>query len=228
MKVLEYELKSKIEVFSVDNELIGNSTLMDFNDNALFISAPMLNGIVRNLKQGSELKIVYYTKKKIYGFYSVIISEVIDNIVLYGIDTPKEFSVVQRRKFVRVPVILEMKYLALEQNETFSSDLIMYEDIERHYGKRIKNCMAVDLCGEGVGMVVKEELKMNDRLIIVIENSQINVVVVGKVRRKERLKNSEYSYRLGVQFIDIGNVVKEKIIQYVFKKMRNQLKSYSK
>lgn len=226
--VLEYELKSKIEVFSVENELIGNSTLMDFNDKALFISVPMLNGIVRNLKQGSEIKIVYYTKKKIYGFYSVIRSEVIDNIVLYEIDTPKEFNVVQRRKFVRIPVILEMKYLALEQGEAFSSDLTMFEDVERYYGNRIKNCMAVDLSGEGIGMVIKEDLKINDRLIIIVENSQINVVVLGKVRRKERLKNSEYSYRLGIQFIDIGNVVKEKIIQYVFKKMRNQLKSYSK
>ncbi|MEA3423162.1 MAG: flagellar brake protein [Bacillota bacterium] len=226
--MLEYELKSKIEVFSVENELIGNSTLMDFNENALFISAPMLNSIIKNLKIGSEIKIVYYTKKKIFGFYSVIRSEVIDNIVLYEIDTPKEFSVVQRRKFVRIPVIFEMKYITLEQGEAFSSDLTVFEDVERYYGNRIKNCMAVDLSGEGIGMVVKEDLKINDKMIIILENSQINVVVLGKVRRKKKLKNSEYSYRLGIQFIDIGNTVKEKIIQYVFKKMRDQLKSYTK
>ncbi len=121
-----------------------------------------------------------------------------------------------------------MKYLTLEQGEVFSSNLTVFEDVERYYENRIKNCMAVDLSGEGIGMVVKEELRINDRLIVIVENSQINVVVLGKVRRKERLKNSEYSYRLGIQFIDISNAVKEKIIQYVFKKMRNQLKSYSK
>ncbi|MBN2259006.1 MAG: PilZ domain-containing protein [Clostridiales bacterium] len=225
---MDYELKSKIEVFSTENDLIGNAMLMDYSADSLYITVPMINGMIRNLKPGREIKIVYYTKQKIYGFYSVIKSEIIDNVILYKIDIPQNFHVVQRRKFVRIPVILDIKYVTLSSDELVSSDLTLYEDIERIYGKRINKCMAVDLSGEGMAMVVKEELSIGTRMIIVVENSQINVVVSGSVRRREKLQNSEYDYKIGIQFIDISGAIKEKIIQYIFKKMRNQLKSYSR
>ena len=224
--MLDYELKDKIEVFSSDNEFIGNSILMNYTDDALFISVPISNGIFKSLKQYRKIKIVYYSKKKIYGFNSLIIGDVMDNIHLYKINTPKEYHIIQRRKYVRVPMILEIKYLVLEYNEHFSLDLTLLEDVERYYSERIINCVAIDLSGEGIGIVVKENLRINDRMIIVVENSQINVTVIGKVTRKEKLKNKGYSYRIGIQFVDIENVIKEKIIQYVFKKMRKQLKSY--
>lgn len=225
--MLEYKLKSKTEVFSVNNKLIGNSILIDYSDSILFITIPIFRGKIRKLKLNSKIKIIYYTSNKVYEFYSVVKNKDDDNIIIYEIDKPKELHIVQRRNCVRVQMILDMKYLVLRQSEMLSSDMISFEDVKKSYGERIQSCKVINLSG-GMKIVIKERLEIDDRLIIISESSQINVVVLGKMIRRKKTRNREYSYMVGIQFIETSDKIKEKIIQFVFAKMRNQLKSYSR
>ena len=68
-----------------------------------------------------------------------------------------------------------------------------------------------------------EAFEVSDRLIVMVENQGIKLITQGTVRRVEQ-NYEQRNYRLGVEFTSISNRKKEKIIHFVFEKMRSQIK----
>ena len=221
--MIEYKLKSKMEIFSEKNELIGNSMLMDFTDDFLYFTKPIKDGLMQNLKVGSDIRIVYYTKRKLYGFMARIKDEIVDNIILYQIEYPKDFYAFQRRRDARIPIVLDVHYVKLKDSEKIVSNKMLIDDFKKHYQDRMVRCLSFDLSGQGIGIVTKEVFKAKDNLIIIVENPNINLIVLGQVRRALRVDNRR-DFRMGIEFINIASREKERVIKFVFEKMRNQLK----
>ncbi len=223
IKMIEYKVKNKMEIFSGNNELIGNSMLMDITDDFLYFTKPIKEGLMQNLKVGSEIRVVYYTKSKLYGFMAKIMDEIVDNVILYQIEYPKDFYAFQRRRDARIPIVLDVHYVKLKENERIISNNMLLDDVKKHYQNRMVRCLSFDLSGQGIGIVTKETFKAKDNLIIIVENPNINLIVLGQVRRALRVDNRR-DFRMGIEFINIASREKEKIIKFVFEKMRNQLK----
>lgn len=221
--MIEYKVKSKMEIFSENNELIGNSMLMDVTDDFLYFSKPVKDGMMQNLKVGSDIRIVYYTKRKLYGFMSRITDEIMDNITLYQIEYPKDFYAFQRRRDARIPIVLDVHYVKLKDNEKIISNTLLIDDVKKYYQDRMVRCLSFDLSGQGIGIVTKEVFKAKDNLIIIVENPHINLIVLGQVRRALRVDNRR-DFRMGIEFINIASREKERVIKFVFEKMRKQLK----
>lgn len=221
--MIEYKVKSKMEIFSENNELIGNSMLMDVTDDFLYFSKPIKDGMMQNLKVGSDIRIVYYTKRKLYGFMSRITDEIMDNITLYQIEYPKDFYAFQRRRDARIPIVLDVHYVKLKDNEKIISNTLLIDDVKKYYQDRMVRCLSFDLSGQGIGIVTKEVFKAKDNLIIIVENPHINLIVLGQVRRALRVDNRR-DFRMGIEFINIASREKERVIKFVFEKMRKQLK----
>lgn len=221
--MMKFELKSKVEIYSKQNIFLGHSILMDFTDRYIFVTKPIKNGIQINLEIGSTINLIYYSKNKIYGFDLTVLEEVVDNIVLYRLPFPVEFYVVQRRQYVRIPIVIDIKYLKYNDYQTLDLENFNFQDLDEKYENIISESLSFDLSGIGIGIVTDEHFEINDKLIIYIENPDLNLMTLGQVKRIDQIENRR-SFRLGIEFINIVFKDKEKVINYVFKMMRNQLK----
>lgn len=212
-----------MEIYTEENEMIGYAILMDFSEDYLYITKPVRKGIVRSLRVEAIIRVVYYAETKLIGFNTQVKDEILDNITLYQIPIPDKYDTVQRRRFVRVPWTVDIRYVKLEEDERVPIDDLFIEDIEKYYEGRIKSGLTFDLSGEGIGMVSRDDFIVDQRLIVMIEHPKINLITLGIIRRAEHIYEQR-NYRLGVEFIGISNRQKENIIQFVFEKMRKQIK----
>ena len=78
----------------------------------------------------------------------------------------------------------------------------------------------MDLSGGGMRIKVKEKLSFNDSIISNLNYENEKVVIKGRVVRIEKTEDKRYIY--GIDFKDIDNSTREKIIRIVFKIMRKQ------
>lgn len=196
---------------------------MDVTDSFLYITQPVRKGQSRSLRMGSPVRVVYIGEDKLYGFMTEVTDEVQDNILLYQLPIPSAVEQVQRRRFVRIPLTIDIRYVPLKEGERMLDEELYIEDLERYYSDRIRKGLTVDLSGQGIGIVTREAYGVDQGMIVIIEHPKLVMAVQGRIRRV--FSNPEQgNYRLGVEFTQIGNRQKEKIIQFVFEKMRAQMK----
>lgn len=221
--MIEFESRSKLEIFTVENQLIGRAILMDVTDRFLYISKPIHSGVVRNLRMDGPIRVICYAKGKVFEFDTTVMQEITDNVPLYQLPVPRAVHTVQRRRNVRIPWTVELRYAALDEAETMLDPDQVFEKLEKHYADRLQSGLSVDLSGEGIGIITGESYEMNQRIAILIDHPQLSLATWGRVRRIT-FNPDQGNYRLGISFSQISEREKEKIIQFVFKKMRDQMR----
>ena len=78
----------------------------------------------------------------------------------------------------------------------------------------------VDLSGGGMRLIVKEEVKVNDILLIRIEVKNLEMLLKGQIVRVEIDK--DLNKVCGIKFLDITEMQVDKIIEELFEIMRKQ------
>lgn len=209
---LKFSINSKIEI-SYGNDYY-KSSIEDIGDNSISISIPIKDGQYVPLRSGETVEAIYYYEKDIYKFYSTVIDRKIDKIPIIRLVYPEEVFKIQRRRFVRVPIVCSIIYSKL-----------IYKGNNSNLDKSQSKLKAIitDLSGGGMKVKIKEDIKKGDILLshIVIENSEVEVK--GKVVRVE--KDSENKLNVcGISFIDLDERTREKIIRFIFQIMREQMR----
>src|SRR6056297_1655560 len=223
---MRFEINNKAELFSEDDELIGTSLIQDFNEEHLFISVPIEKGIKKRLETGSSVKLVYYDETHLYLFESLVEGMLRDKIMMYKLNLPAEFEIVQRREDFRLSVVLEMEYLKVKPVELADINEMNLEQIHEMFKADLKECLSLDISGQGIGLLIDENLDIGDELLVMSQNPSFKVVLKGHiVHKKKRYQSRGFKYKVGIRFLDQSYGTKEKIVGFVFKKMRDQLKN---
>jgi len=223
---MKLEINNKAELFSEDDELIGTSLIQDFNEKYLYISVPLEKGTKKSLETGDAIKLVYYDETHLYLFESVVEGRHRDNIMLYKLTMPAEFEVVQRREDFRLSIVLEMKYFKVKPMELADINEMSLDQIKERYKADLKECLSLDISGQGIGLLIDEDLAIGDELLVLSQNPSFNVVLNGHIVHKGKMyKSKGFKYKVGIRFLDQSYGTKEKIVGFVFKKMRDELKN---
>lgn len=83
-----------------------------------------------------------------------------------------------------------------------------------------KNATLIDLSGGGLKFSTAEKLENEELITLKLKYHDNEIFIKSKVVRRNTNDNGDYTY--GVEFIDISETDREKIIKLVFQIMRKQ------
>jgi Predicted glycosyltransferase len=207
MKSLKIGLNRVISIFWKD-EKVYKASVQDEEEGFFYINLPVCDGEYLFFVEGQRLSMLFNDENNIYRFETTVEKRTIVNqMPLYKLAIPETYEKVQRRDFVRIEFVQNLKYVRLSDKN---------EELDTEYN----NALLLDISGGGLRMKSKEKNSTNDRVMINIsfENDVVNII--GTIVRVSKSEDKEYIY--GVKFDDSQKSSREKIVKIVFKLMRKQ------
>lgn len=207
MKLSEFKIGDKLEII-VQNNSESNikppqlvSQLVDIKDDLLYISIPLVYGEPFRFKRNSKIKIIIYREEKgIYSFTGEIVNMVQRNIIMYGVKPIGDVEKEQRRFHFRLQNTNKLILKSTERDLT-------------------ETCYTKDISGGGTKVACKSDFNKNEKVIchINIEGEIVNATgeIVRKVKNFDTNNNE-----IGIKFIEITDINRNKIISYIFKEQR--------
>lgn len=181
------------------------SIVQEVEENYFLINLPVEDGVYLTLGEGDKIDLIYFSDfGYFYKFESEVISRVIENdMPMYKMTKPEVAERVQRRNYVRVSLTEYAVYK--KQNSK-----------ELHW----QEGMLLDLSGGGLRLKVKEKIQSGEKIAINIYFESDSMEMVGKILRCTKSEVGEYI--CAIEFVDIDERKRDKIVQKVFSVMRKQ------
>lgn len=199
---VKYRINEKIEIIESDGDYKSN--IEDVGDNYIEISIPIKEGKYMTLRQGERVEVIYYHNRRIYKFISVVIGRKIDRVPLLILAKPKKLIEVQRRTFVRISCVENIKYSKIETNVETKGIML-------------------DISAGGLKLRTAEHLKIREKIQLKILINKEEIGVKGEIVRV--IEEQDKKYACGVRFVDLEDKISEKIVRYVFQLMREKRKN---
>ncbi|ERI91264.1 type IV pilus assembly protein PilZ [Clostridiales bacterium oral taxon 876 str. F0540] len=202
---LKFTINNKVEISWDDGYYKSNIENVD--DRFLYISIPIKEGQYIPLRKFEQVEVIYYQGNDIYKFYTTVTDRKVDVIPIIVLALPNEVFKVQRRKFVRVPIVCTVEYSKIE-NKT----------------ENIVKAIMVDLSGGGMRIKLNEQrLNVGDLIKAYIPVEGDSLEIKGEVVRVEKDDVNKLNI-CGISFIDLEEKNREKIIRFIFQVMRDQMR----
>lgn len=200
MKRFKLEVNNNIEIYEDDK--VYKSRIQSVNDKEIYIDIPLHNNEYLILNKGDDIYLIKYGNEgSVYELSCKVIDRKIEgNIRLYRLSEPYDIKKIQRRNYVRVETIRGIK--CFRKDEEF-------------------NALILDLSGGGMKIKSNKKLEMDEEIVSFIKTDDGEFMVKGKIIRVEETSFNQYS--LGIEFVDIEERTREKIIKLVFSIMRKQM-----
>ncbi|MGL4372636.1 MAG: flagellar brake protein [Turicibacter sp.] len=184
-----------------------------------------LGNKLQHLSTFHSLKAIYYDNEDVYLFNTQIV-KTLNQGTSIQLQKPLDFYKVQRRQHVRSNWFTEVEFLELQQLDSF--EIISNGEVQKN--NRVipyKNKgIILNLSGGGFELKVVEPIKSNYIACRFKYRGKI-YSHFGIVRRtNEVIEFGKSTYRTGIEFVDIDEMQREKIIRIVFDKIRNMQGKY--
>lgn len=143
-----------------------------------------------------------------YGFKSVVLRREVRVVPLYFLSLPREYDRIQRRGFVRYPVLMAAQYRPIEDN-------------------RWSKGFLVDISGSGARLSHREALTSEDlQLTFALTANESPIVLKARVIRTEQVAGQGHTmYHTGVEFVEIPMGAQDRIVGYIFQRMLEHRRS---
>ncbi|KYH35618.1 flagellar protein YcgR [Clostridium tepidiprofundi DSM 19306] len=215
MTEIKFLLNNKIEIFW--NGKYYKSSIQDITDEYIGISIPTYEGALVPFSRGDKLDVIYYGDKNIYKFYSVVAGRKINRIPIILLSIPNEYRKVQRRRYVRVPYVKYINFSKVSEKISNMSILKGYLENEQN----VKKGIVVDISGGGIRIKISEEISLGDNLVVMLPLDDENIILKCKT---VRVDFDGDKYDCGLTFVDMDDAIREKIIKFIFKLMREHMR----
>lgn len=218
MEKLQLSINKRIEVLW--GQEVFKSNVQDVNEDNVAISIPTKNGEFIPLNKGQEIELLYYDKDVVYKFTSSVIGRKVEGVHVIIISLPNNYEIVQRRIFFRVSNIKYISYSSLKAPR--KNRIPNNEELPRlmAQNENVKKGILIDISGGGVRLKIDETINLGDIVIIDLDINDERIYLKGEIVRIEQ--DTDKKNICGVNFIDLDNKVREKIVKYTFELMRSQ------
>lgn len=191
------------------NRIYPSQVLDMLDENTYIISGPIHKNSLVPLHIGEIIKIVYIKENKgRYMFDAKILEREHKKIYRFKIMKIGKMKRLQQRKYYRLDICIPIKKI-------FSLKI----------GNEIKSieekCLTKDLSGNGMKLMCNFNHKTGDLIKCLFKIYDKEIDLNAEVVRVEKIKNGEFTYALGINFIDIKNEDREAIIKFIFEKERS-------
>ena len=220
----EIKINTKIEVQRIDDSEYFSSSIQDIRDDVLYISMPTLFSQQTLFAQplvlvpGEEVKVRFPGISESYVFTSTFINAVKAPMVLYRLTMPNAIKRIQQRNYVRVETLLEVFIAEIpEKGEEPDYNKVNALDISGGGMRLLMEIVSEKQYVVGKELMVKFYIGENDS-----SESEVRTKVC--VRRKDLLPtrakhDQQLLYSFGVEFVEMSENLRQKIIRFIFRKM---------
>lgn len=215
MLEFEFAINNRIEILWEDGTY--KSHVQDIGDDFVAISIPAKEGKFLPLKAGERVEVVYYGEREVYQFNTLVAGRKIDRIAMIVLKLPSKVQLVQRRDYIRISCLQEVPFIKLK--EGLSKELLK---VVTNDTSKFKSALLVDLGGGGIKLKMDEEMKPGECIMAHLHFISKDLFIYGKMMRV--FQDEDNRYVCGIKFNELDNKDFEKIIQYIFKLMREQRK----
>jgi len=210
--------KLEVELYDSNNERIQPLLVSQFErylpDGSMEILAPIHGGRIFPVHRGVEMDIIYERKGELYKFRAAALERSIDgNIYLLRIMPISGEEHLQRRNFFRFACLQDVRYRMFENRDTR----------EEERGEYVR-AITKDISGGGLclltnlqpvhGWFVEGNLDVGSKLCF-----KGRIVRVIDIHDK-----GKFRYEAGIEFVDIDEKVRQKVIGFIFESQRKLLK----
>lgn len=207
---INFTISSKIEIDAEDG--VYKSTIQDLAEDNIIINLPVKEGKYLILHTGELVDVIYHNGNDIFKFTSRVIGRKIDNIMVIILGEPQNIKKIQRRNFVRLEMLLDVNCAQISKDDNL---------LENNKYKFFMATM-IDISGGGMRIAYKENLKLNDIVMVTIPIESEEITLKSKVVRID--KDTKDINKYGLSFYDVEEKEREKIMKFIFEIMRKQRK----
>lgn len=199
MRKLKINQKIEVEFESDTYPDIYLSKVADFVDAGIVITGLYQHGAPLAVKKDDIIHVYFTTDRAAYEFKSAVLQRIKEPLPFILIKRPEKLKRIQRRDYFRLELDGIVK---LHQEKKDGS-------IDK------KEVKLIDISGGGLQIKTKLKLEEGNEIKISFKKLlELDELIKGKIVRK-RKENFEI-YKYGIQFIDISDREREKIIQWIF------------
>lgn len=213
MKKSRLKLQQKIRIARPGGEWY-KSSIQELDADTLSVSLPYYNGTYFSALRDELLRVEFSEEDAVYSFETTVVGRKKSNQVpLLVLARPKVLSRTQRRNFVRFPVLLPVRFRTIS-----SGDGRLVEDVSPVNGK------ALDISGGGLQISSTRKVNENDTVMVNLaldDDNPRELTLCGTVNWVAE-DSVTRTIRFGVRFDDIQEAEQERIISYIFTKMRQR------
>jgi len=197
------KVNQKIRVSrSEEREDWYDSSIQDVGQEKFYIAVPYQRAIPLILNNGEQVNVNIVLKEARIEFKSTVLGRRVDNIPLFALSWPDSYARVQQRKFVRLPVMLDVFYAEVPE-----------EGKEPEF---IKSC-TLDISGGGARILAGKNFAENTGLLLKLyipKGGRLEEIAVsGRVVRTCEADTGA-AIHAAVEFIDITSRQQDLIVNF--------------
>ena len=207
------------------------SRILDIKDgNVLQLTMPFVDGRVVPLAVNEKFEICVYTKNGLYKCDSVIVARYKENNMFF-LDAAvyTSFTKVQRRAFYRYTYRTGVEYRVVSQAIAMGAEK---ESPEVSETAEWKSGIMIDLSGGGVRMVTDGQEEKGSYIAMRFNikrcGTDYPVFVYAEVLRTFRMENNPKLQDVRIEFMNIDDKLRERIVSFIFEEERKALSSGKK
>lgn len=201
----------KIEVsLSSDNSMVYNSRIEEVAYDTFFIATPSDRGMPMPVTGGTKVDINFITDGGRYFFKTLVTHKIIRNVDMLELKKPDIVYKSELREFFRIDVLQRIRVYPLIKTDGKNSEPVYSRD-------KAVDGICINVSGGGIKFL--SETKFELGAIIDIDFSHFIEgldSIGGKVIRCDL--NNKNMYEVGVNYIDLKDNQRDKIIKYTFKR----------
>ena len=192
-----------VELVVPEGEYEGKyrTRIEEVGERLLSVGAPFEHGEVVPLREGTKVKVIFWDEVSAYSFAARIMQRIAVPIHLFVLELPDSIAKVQRRNFVRVPVLYPITFQTVTReglSDTYKGTML-------------------DISGGGMRFLTEERVENRSLLYaqIALPNGEIQTPV--RVCRAEKIEDSKpQRYCVSTEFHEILERDRDRIIRCVF------------
>lgn len=209
----ELKVNQKAQLKVMDGLYTGIyvSRVEDIGEDYIKLAMPIVKGEIIPLSIGTKVEVVVSDQDKAYGFTGLIRNRQISPVPMFTMKFPDKIRKIQRRNYVRIECSIPVQYAVIDNSEELDQDLVF------------QTGRTLDISGGGLRLFTNHSLEQEQKLFIklkLLKDDEIEIK--GKVIRlldiDEETKKKRFIY--GIEFIDINERDRDKIISFIFEKQR--------
>lgn len=214
---IKLEINQKIEI--IDDEITYKSIVQDITQDAIYVSYPSNQGRYYFTHSGNAIEFYVTTEKEVIKCKSIVLGKKKEgHLDLLILSFPEVKERVQRREYFRLPITMQMKYYPLPKDRAYSS----LRDVPSGYFSKMLSSLTMDISGGGIKILAHESHNTGDYVIISLNIPQEINLLCSIVRVEEADEGRKY--KLALKYESIEEKTRDRIIQFIFSKLREQNK----
>ncbi len=242
-----FQLNTRVRVVDEEQQKYYHATIQEVGEKSFFINVP-LSAFNEKLKMPEHSRWNFYliADDAMYGFVSRVLGHREDQVWLIEIDYPEQLERWQRRRFFRFSWNLEVEYWVVEGkgsggdiSERKAGRVLQkwYSPGEGSSARQLtrsreavnlpegRHGYTVDISGGGLQFTAPRYIPEGTVLLINLQIGNDSLMLKGRITRTAKMDTVEVNkYRLGVEFIELEDKVRDLIISHIFEEMRRRMK----